>query len=1223
MKKRILTLLLALALILSLLPAAPAAAQEDVKKDLWASIASIEEQTELCKSPDTLQARAAAFAENADAVCAVVEASPAYVPGSLIRNGSFLSWRTTDGIVNIWSPMSRARLWSIRPEECENHDVKASVPDASQGTYSDCAVFQPFYDIDRNFTEAYRFEGESYAEKLGGEPYRWTGTTCTIGRIAEAMTRFGVVLLDSHGDSDYYDPNTGDTTTYCNVNYLCLTSGTGITSRDMTYASGPYGSYPHAGLIGYISGTNIEVWDVDGTAIANHMKRSAPNNLVWNGICMGMTTDTIEKPLREKGVGVIVGYSKSVTFAADESWLHAFTQKMVAGKPVKDAIYYMRQNVGVYDPYSSEKAYPIVVSEQDAYPGRAYVNQKQSVNSTWTLSDIGWGMKPPVITKQPSNASAPVGQTVTIGVTVEGQSLSYQWEYCERGKSNWQTWEGHTSASFTVAVSESNNGCRYRCRINNPAGRIVSKEVRILAEDLPPVIVEHPHSYDLSMNYSVEMSVSAVGVGLQYQWQYLKAGDKDWRVLTGKTSSSITVRASATNDGCKYRCIVSNPAGSTTSNEARIRIMFYSDPPSVVKQPVSRTAALGKTVTFEVGGSGKEPSYQWEYSKAGETAWHTFSGQTWTTLTVTVSKTNNGCRYRCLLSNSYGTAVSDAATLLASDLPPTLLQNPASVSIAVGEQTTFRVKAVGAEPKYQWQYRKAGDTVWRTWSGKTAAEVSVTASATNNGCQYRCVVSNSAGSVTSEAAMLNVSGQAPVVVEQPQSATLEIGGTMTLRILAAGTGLTYQWQYRKAGETVWRTWSGKTAAEVSVTASATNNGCQYRCVVSNSVGTVTSESALLHVSGVIPVLLEQPESASVEVSEKADFRVAAAGGGLTYQWQYLKAGETNWRTWSGKTGPEVSVTASATNNGCQYRCVVSNSVGSVTSEAAVLQVTGLVEQPVFVTQPKSASAAGGESMTFFAAASGGGAMTYQWQILLPGEESWTDLSGETSTYYSVVASAEYNGCSYRCAAANEIGTAYSEAAVLTVTDEHECPGADFTDLPDWGTTEHAAIDWAVRTGITTGATATTFAPDATVTRGQAVTFLWRACGSPEPETTKNPFTDVKESSYCCKAVLWANENNITNGTTSTTFAPNKICSRGQILTFLYRQQGSPEVDESATVPYTDIKDGAYYEDAMKWAYANGIDKGVSETAFSPNADCTRVAVVVFLYRAITGQGRLE
>lgn len=353
----------------------------------------------------------------------------------------------------------------------------------------------------------------------------------------------------------------------------------------------------------------------------------------------------------------------------------------------------------------------------------------------------------------------------------------------------------------------------------------------------------------------------------------------------------------------------------------------------------------------------------------------------------------------------------------------------------------------------------------------------------------------------------------------------------------------------------------------------------------------------------------------------ASFKVVASGTGLQYQWQYKKSGATSWTSWSGKTAATLTVTASSTNGGCQYRCKVSNAGGTVYSSAATLTVT-TAAKPTITTQPKSVSVGIGESVTFTCAATGEGTLSYQWQYKKAGESSWTNWSGATRTYFSVKGSATNNQCQYRCVVTNEGGSVNSSAATLSVASGHNCPGAPFTDMPAFGTIEHTAIDWAVVSGITKGTSGTTFGPQKTVTRGQVVTFLWRAVGSPEPKTTKNPFTDVSASSYCYKAVLWANENNITNGTSATTFSPNKTCSRAHILTFLYRQQGSPSVG-SVTVPYTDVKAGAFYEAAMKWAYKNGIDKGVSATKFAPGADCTRVSTVVFLYRAITGQGKIS
>lgn len=171
----------------------------------------------------------------------------------------------------------------------------------------------------------------------------------------------------------------------------------------------------------------------------------------------------------------------------------------------------------------------------------------------------------------------------------------------------------------------------------------------------------------------------------------------------------------------------------------------------------------------------------------------------------------------------------------------------------------------------------------------------------------------------------------------------------------------------------------------------------------------------------------------------------------------------------------------------------------------------------------------------------------------------------------------------------------------------------FTDVTDKNGFAYDAIIWATEMGITKGTTETTFSPRAQCTRAQMVTFLWRAAGSPEPTTTENPFTDVKEGAYY-KAILWAVENGITKGTTADKFSPNAQCTRAQIVTFIYRAAGEPEV-EDGTNPFTDVKSGAYY-DAILWAVENGITNGTTATTFSPSTVCNRGQGVTFLYRGI-------
>lgn len=157
-----------------------------------------------------------------------------------------------------------------------------------------------------------------------------------------------------------------------------------------------------------------------------------------------------------------------------------------------------------------------------------------------------------------------------------------------------------------------------------------------------------------------------------------------------------------------------------------------------------------------------------------------------------------------------------------------------------------------------------------------------------------------------------------------------------------------------------------------------------------------------------------------------------------------------------------------------------------------------------------------------------------------------------------------------------------------------------------------AVDWAVENGITKGTDDTHFSPDGICTRAQAATFLWRAAGSPKPETRTMPFTDVPAGSYYYDAVLWAVESGITKGTSNTTFSPNMTCTRAQIVTFLWRSEKSPAAGTANL--FVDVKSTVYYADAVLWAVKEDITKGTTHTTFSPDADCTRAQIVTFLWR---------
>ncbi|MBQ9664137.1 MAG: leucine-rich repeat protein, partial [Oscillospiraceae bacterium] len=173
----------------------------------------------------------------------------------------------------------------------------------------------------------------------------------------------------------------------------------------------------------------------------------------------------------------------------------------------------------------------------------------------------------------------------------------------------------------------------------------------------------------------------------------------------------------------------------------------------------------------------------------------------------------------------------------------------------------------------------------------------------------------------------------------------------------------------------------------------------------------------------------------------------------------------------------------------------------------------------------------------------------------------------------------------------------------------------FNDVTDREAYYYVPVYWAVDRGITSGTSSTTFSPSKTCTRGQIVTFLWKAMGSPEPYRLNNPFTDVSSDDYFFKPVLWARLNGITSGTSSATFSPGNPCTRGQIVTFLWRAMGSPEPKWSYN-PFTDVSSDDYFFKAVLWARENDITSGTSAKTFSPGKACTRAQAMTFLYKAM-------
>ena len=190
--------------------------------------------------------------------------------------------------------------------------------------------------------------------------------------------------------------------------------------------------------------------------------------------------------------------------------------------------------------------------------------------------------------------------------------------------------------------------------------------------------------------------------------------------------------------------------------------------------------------------------------------------------------------------------------------------------------------------------------------------------------------------------------------------------------------------------------------------------------------------------------------------------------------------------------------------------------------------------------------------------------------------------------------------------------------VIELKSGHDCPCKDFEDMPEYGTPEHEAIDWAFTNGITKGVTATQFGVGKTLTRAQAATFLYAAAGKPEFDETaaENPFSDVPEGTWFTKPVLWAASQGFIAGYSDGTFKPNGTLSRAQILVILYAQAGKPDMS-GVENPYSDVPASGWFTNPALWAYYAGIERG-EDGVFAQSTPCTREVFVLYLYRYMTG-----
>ena len=483
---------------------------------------------------------------------------------------------------------------------------------------------------------------------------------------------------------------------------------------------------------------------------------------------------------------------------------------------------------------------------------------------------------------------------------------------------------GATGRFYTTpATTAADNGALFAVVVSNSGGSVTSNNATLTVNPaIPPSITTQPADKTVTEGQTAKFTVTATGTApLTYQWK------KNGVNISGATNASYTTPPTTEADnGALFAVVVSNVAGSVTSNNATLTVTPAPIPPSITTQPANVTVTVGQTAQFSVTATGT-PTLHYQWKKNGVN----ISGATnasYTTPPTTAA--DNGALFAVVVSNVAGSVTSNNATLTVnSAIPPSITTQPADKTVTAPATARFTVTATGTAPlTYQW--KKNGVNI----SGATNASYTTPPTTpADNGALFAVVVSNVAGSVTSNNATLTVNPAPipPEITTQPANVTVTVGQTAQFSVTATGTApLHYQW--KKNGVNI----SGATGRLYTTPPTTpADNGARFAVVVSNIAGSVTSNNATLTVNSAIPPsITTQPVDKTVRAGRTARFSVTATGTApLTYQWKKDGVNISGATNASYTTPPTTPA-----DNGSTFSVVVSNVAGSVTSRNAVLTV---------------------------------------------------------------------------------------------------------------------------------------------------------------------------------------------------------------------------------------------------------------------------------------------
>ncbi|MDB6123182.1 MAG: Conserved repeat domain protein [Pedosphaera sp.] len=521
------------------------------------------------------------------------------------------------------------------------------------------------------------------------------------------------------------------------------------------------------------------------------------------------------------------------------------------------------------------------------------------------ITYLRWPVAQIIISQQPVSRSALAGTNVTFTVGAKnGGPFNYQWQL------NGFNLPDATNASLVLTNVQSVDAGNYNVMISTPASS-TNSATAVLTVNYPPSITAHPQKQTVSAGANATFNVTATGTGtLNYQWKFNGTN------LIGATSSTLNLANVQFASMGNYTVTVSSPYGNVLSSNAFLTV---NSPPFVTQNPQTQPVVAGTNFSLTVGASGSTPlSYQWRNNGVE------IAGAINSVLAFTNTQLSDAGVYSVVITNAFGSVTSLVANITVI-APPVITSVSPDQTVPAGTDVTFSVAATGNPLNYQWLYNGI------SLGGATTTSLTRPNVQANNNGFYNVIVSNSLGSATSGPINLTVTPSAPVITVQPQSRTLPAGTNVTFTVTAMGTTpLSYQWQFN--GTNIpGRTSSSHVAANIQ-----DNNSGNYTVLLTNSVGSVLSDIAVLTVTASAPTILTQPTNMTATIGGELvlglPFSVVGSAP-LQCQWQFQGIdlpGATN--TILGLTNVQYASTG-------VYNVVVSNNYGSLSSTSVTATVT--------------------------------------------------------------------------------------------------------------------------------------------------------------------------------------------------------------------------------------------------------------------------------------------